>query len=81
MPTVNEDLNQEKFNLHLWGHLITDGTTTRVELSGSDFRFPKVTGVSRRRKGDPRNSETGRRIAVARALRALADEYEKGLFS
>jgi hypothetical protein len=92
MPTVNENLSHQRAQIRLYAEILSDGTTTQVEVSDrySDRYFWKswsrvaphrVVAVSRRRKGDPRNPELGARLAIARALRSLADEYEKDLFS
>lgn len=55
----------------------TDGTTTEVHiLDPEDATVYLGRGVARRRKGDPRNVEVGHTIALARALRDLADTVE-----
>lgn len=58
----------------------TDGTTTEVIISDVKAKPDDGylgRGVSRRRKGDPRRTEVGYDLALARALRNMADAIEK----
>ncbi len=64
-----------RFNLKV--DTYTDGTTTEVLLSLPKSDGWSGRGVSRRRKGDPRNFAVGEDLALARALRSLADTLEK----
>lgn len=71
---------------HLVGELeldtdtYTDGTTTEVIIRNPENPTTYIgRGVARRRKGDPRNVEVGHTVALARALRDMADVLESGL--
>lgn len=58
---------------------LTDGTTTEVVVVDPLHPGFAGRGVSRRRKGDPRNSDVGYTIALARALRDMANKVEADL--
>lgn len=71
---------------HLVGELqldtdtYTDGTTTEVIIRNPEDDTTYIgRGVARRRKGDPRNIEVGHTVAMARALRDMADAIEAEL--
>lgn len=73
-PTALEHL-VSKMNLKV--DTYTDGTITEVFIGparDSDTQYGR--GVSRRRKGDPRRTEVGHDLALARALRDMADRIE-----
>jgi hypothetical protein len=57
----------------------SDGTRTKIRIF-TDNEFGMIEGVAtgeaRRRKGDPRDSQVGFSLAMARALRQLADQEE-----
>jgi hypothetical protein len=52
-----------------------DGTNTLADVETAEG-LVVATGESRRKKGDPRNPDLGEALAIARALRALADAQE-----
>lgn len=71
---------------HLVGELeletdtYTDGTTTEVVIRNPEDATTYIgRGVARRRKGDPRDIGVGHTIALARALRDMADGIEAEL--
>lgn len=58
----------------------TDGTTTEVFIiDPEDATKALGRGVARRRKGDPRDVQVGHELALARALRDMADDIEKAV--
>lgn len=76
-PTLLDHITS---TLDLTVETYTDGTTTEVMIVDPENADAYVgRGVARRRKGDPRNVEVGHNVALARALRDMANWIEAGL--
>lgn len=70
------NLDAAKMDLPLTVRFYTDGDTTEAQLvEDGDAENYLAKGIAKRRKGDRRDPELGRYLALARALHGLADSY------
>ncbi len=76
-------LNPTPFEREIIGmELLQDDSACVVKISvdSGNLRFA-ATASSKRKPGDKRDAQYGRRLAISRALRALSDYMEKELAS